>query len=124
MTMAFLVSRAQVCFCLNSGAKHPLTPQCLFCFHSGYDPTSVHFQKAAEYFWNHYSKEEDSWRDQPLWCHTMEHFHIKPIILEKDLFRQHKERMGRGEHRYDASQDNDAAVAANASAASSSKLRV
>jgi hypothetical protein len=102
---------------------HPLTPQCLFCFHAGYDPTSVHFQKAAEYFWNHYSKEEDSWRDQPLWCHTIEHFHIKPILIEYALFRQHLDRFGGHGHQYDDSQDNDAAAAASASAASSSQLQ-
>ncbi|KAL3916143.1 MAG: hypothetical protein SGARI_008022, partial [Bacillariaceae sp.] len=32
----------------------------------GYSPQTKEFRKAAEFFWNHYSKEEDSWRDQPL----------------------------------------------------------
>jgi hypothetical protein len=92
-------------------------------FHAGYDPTNVHFQQAAEYFWNHYSKEEDSWRDQPLWCHTIERSHIKPIILgnKLPLFRKHMGRMGRN-HTYTAEQDNDAA--ASASAASTSELQV
>jgi hypothetical protein len=107
-------------FCSNAtAAEHPLTPQRLFCFHAGYDPTSVHFQNAAEYFWNHYSKEEDSWRDQPLWCHAIERFHIKPIIIENVfLFRKHKGRRGGRGHRYDATQDNDAAVNASAGSAS------
>jgi hypothetical protein len=109
-----------MCAVVHTLTDHPLTPQRLFCFHAGYDPTNVHFQKAAEYFWNHYSKEEDSWRDQPLWCHAIERFHIKPIIiefLENPLFRKHKGRMGLN-HQYDATQDNDAA--ANASAVSAS----
>jgi hypothetical protein len=95
----------------------PHNRQRLFCFHVGYDPTNAHFQKAAEYFWNHYSKEEDSWRDQPLWCHTIERFHIKPIIIGSLHFRRHEGRMGLN-HEYNGTQDNDAAT--NASAVSAS----
>jgi hypothetical protein len=81
-------------------------------FHTGYDPTNVHFQKAAEYFWSRYSMEEDSWRDQPLWCHTIERSHIKPIIIEGYPFSPNRERQGHKNHEYGAAQDNDAAVKA------------
>jgi hypothetical protein len=76
----------------------------------GYDPTNENFQKATEYFWNHYSLEEDSWRDQPLWSYTLSHFHLTPLKLGP-LFRQNGDRMGHKGHKYDATADNDAAAA-------------
>jgi hypothetical protein len=93
--------------------EHSLTPRRLFCFHAGYDPTNVHFQKAAEYFWNRYSMEEDSWRDQPLWCHTMAHFQVKPLNIG-NMFTQNRRRMGNKRHQYSAAQDNDAAAKSEA----------
>jgi hypothetical protein len=56
--------------------------------------------------------EEDSWRDQPLWCHTMERSHIKPILIAGMLFKQNRTRMGHKRHQYTAAQDNDAATSA------------
>jgi hypothetical protein len=76
----------------------------------GYDPTNANFQKATEYFWSHYSLEDGSWRDQPLWSYTLGHFHLTPLKLGS-LFRQNFERMGHKNHTYDATQDNDAAPA-------------
>jgi hypothetical protein len=73
----------------------------------GYDPTNENFQKAAEYFWSHYSLEDGSWRDQPLWSYTLGHLHLTPLKM-RSLFRENARRMG---HTYDASQDNDAAAA-------------
>jgi pyrimidine operon attenuation protein/uracil phosphoribosyltransferase len=58
--------------------------------------------------------EEDSWRDQPLWCHTLERFHVKPVKMDITVFREDKERKGNKGHRYSAAQDSDAA--ANSSA--------
>jgi hypothetical protein len=81
----------------------------------GYDPTNVHFQEAAEYFWEHYSKEEDSWRDQPLWCHTLAHLHVKPMQMGQ-VFAPNYKRMGHKQHRYGVAQDNDAAGAPKSSA--------
>jgi hypothetical protein len=54
--------------------------------------------------------EEDSWRDQPLWCHTIERSHIKPIIIKGRPFRSNREQLGNKNHRYSAAQDNDAAA--------------
>jgi hypothetical protein len=76
----------------------------------GYDPTNENFQKAAEYFWSHYSLEDGSWRDQPLWSYTLGHLHLTPLKM-RSLFRENAKRMGHKGHTYDASQDNDAAAA-------------
>jgi hypothetical protein len=91
--------------------RHLLTPLRLFSFRlAGYDPNNEHFRKSAEFFWNRYSIEEDSWRDQPLWCHTLERFHVKPIIIGNRLFQANKRRMGHNGHTYGAAQDNDGAA--------------
>jgi len=70
----------------------------------GYAIDSVAFKKAAYFFWHHYSKEEDSWRDQPLWCYTLDHFDITPMQLTgngKDiLFNQVNSRTAKGSHKY------------------------
>jgi hypothetical protein len=73
----------------------------------GYDPHNAHFQEAAQYFWDHYSREEDSWRDQPLWCHTLAHFHVEPLLMAP-VFYADFGRMGHKKHKYSLAQDNDA----------------
>jgi hypothetical protein len=69
---------------------------CLFLVSfPAYDPNSPTFQKLSSFFWQHYSSEVGSWRDQPLWAYTLHHFNITPLVLttegeiEKggDLFR-------------------------------------
>ena len=60
-----------------------------------YDPTNKRFQTIANFFWKHYSKENGSWRDQPLWAYTLYHFNVTPMVLTSegnierggDLFR-------------------------------------
>jgi hypothetical protein len=90
----------------------------------GYDPNNEYFREAAQYFWDHYSKEEDSWRDQPLWCHTLAHLHVEPLLMPPVFFADFG-RMGHKKHKYGVAQDNDAGAApkvtpaANASANSS-----
>jgi hypothetical protein len=106
-----------VCVLLFMRCRASAYPTTSICLHAGYDPTNVHFQRAAEYFWNHYSKEEDSWRDQPLWCHTIERSHIKPILIGK-IFIPSLRRMGHQFHQYSAVQDNDAAASASAASIS------
>eukprot|EP00536_Pseudo-nitzschia_multiseries_P006095 jgi/Psemu1/14427/gm1.14427_g len=70
----------------------------------GYAIGSAAFQTAADFFWGHYSKEEDSWRDQPLWCYTLDHLDITPLQLTgngKDvLFDQLDSRTAKGKHTY------------------------
>jgi hypothetical protein len=76
----------------------------------GFDPTNANFQKAMQFFWDHYSREEDSWCDQPLWGYSLEFFHLKPIPMNK-LFEQQAARKGHKGHKYNKNSDNDAAVA-------------
>jgi hypothetical protein len=93
----------------------------------GYSIHSQAFQQAADFFWDHYSKEEDSWRgkplqedfrcpklnlsqlfcrvvDQPLWCYTLDHFNTRPLQLTGNgkgaLFTKSLRRMRKGGHRY------------------------
>jgi len=76
----------------------------------GYDPKNIHFQQAAQFFWDRYSLELDLWRDQPLWSYVLDHFHIVPVRLGtfKALFKEYYKQMGHGGHRYDATADGDA----------------
>lgn len=76
----------------------------------GYNPKSIYWQKATDFFWEHYEKEEDSWRDQPLWAYTIDHFHITPKRLGtfEALFRQQFKNMGHGGHRYNDETDSNA----------------
>lgn len=77
-------------------------------FYFGYDPLNPRFREATQYFWDHYSKEEDSWRDQPLWCYTLAHLGVQPLELSK-LFSRNLKRMGHKGHTYSNATDNDAA---------------
>jgi hypothetical protein len=76
----------------------------------GYDPKNIHFQKAAQFFWDHYSLEQDSWRDQPLWSYVLDRYSITPSRLgtHKALFREYWKRTGHAGHRYNEKTDNDA----------------
>ena len=71
----------------------------------GFDPKNVIFQQATTFFWDHYSLEEDSWRDQPLWCYVLDHYHYEPLRIpysqgNYELFERDLERLGHGGHRY------------------------
>jgi hypothetical protein len=75
----------------------------------GYSINSSAFQRASQFLWDHYSLEQDSWRDQPLWCYVLDHFNITPIPLDhKRLFKLSVNRMGKKKHRYDNKTDGDA----------------
>jgi hypothetical protein len=56
----------------------------------GYNPKNPHFREAAQFFWDHYSLEQDSWRDQPLWAYVLYKYKIRPTRLGtfKALFLQ------------------------------------
>jgi hypothetical protein len=45
----------------------------------GYAPHNVKFQQMATDFWNEYSKEVGSWRDQPYWAYFLHHHHMTPL---------------------------------------------
>lgn len=69
----------------------------------GYDPTNPWFQKASLYFWDHYSQEKDSWRDQPLWAYTLHHFGIQPLTMRHDTLHSYilEDFDLKGDHHYD-----------------------
>jgi hypothetical protein len=86
---------------------------CVLCS-AAYDPSNLRFQEASSFFWDRYSQELDSWRDQPLWSYALHHFKITPEVLfkkgeELELFIEHRSAMGFGGHRY----DHDAAIFRN-----------
>jgi hypothetical protein len=79
-----------------------------------YEPSNPRFQEASSFFWDRYSQELDSWRDQPLWSYTLHHFNITPAVLfekeeRRELFIETKA-TGFGGHIYDESNDHDAAM--------------
>lgn len=76
----------------------------------GYDPKNEHIRRAAQFFWDRYSLELDSWRDQPLWSYVLYHFGILPTRLGTfdALFKEYYTRMGHAGHRYDAGADSNA----------------
>lgn len=75
----------------------------------GYNPKSKQIQQASQFFWDHYSLEIDSWRDQPLWSYVLDKFNITPSRLGtfEALFREYYKLMARGSHRYDEKADNN-----------------
>jgi hypothetical protein len=74
---------------------------------AAYDPHSPTFRQLSNFFWEQYSSETGSWRDQPTWAYTLHHFNVTPLVLttegdiEKggDLFK-HGGGMGWGGHVY------------------------
>jgi hypothetical protein len=76
----------------------------------GYDPKNPTWQAAVEFFWNRYSLEVDSWRDQPLWCYTLQHVGLtQPMMLPEEgsngLFQKDKSRTGHNDHQYNEEAD-------------------
>jgi hypothetical protein len=90
--------------------------QCSLCASpsAAYDPSNLRFQEASTFFWDRYSQELDSWRDQPLWSYTLHHFNITPAVLFKKSERREWFIMlpaatrGFGGHLHDESNDHDA----------------
>jgi hypothetical protein len=66
----------------------------------GYAVSSPSFRTAADFAWGHFSLEKDSWRDQPLWCYTMHHFGITPLIIPGNLFEYQGKRRSANKHTY------------------------
>jgi hypothetical protein len=75
----------------------------------GYSVNSTSFRRAAQFLWDHYSLEQDSWRDQPLWCYVLDHFNVTPIPLDHEhLFKLKTRRMGKHKHKYGDATEGDA----------------
>jgi hypothetical protein len=65
-----------------------------------YDVDSVAFTTTADFFWKRYSQEEDSFRDQPLWCYSLWHTHTEPLDISAGLFKVDVSRLAKGGHIY------------------------
>ncbi|KAL3911574.1 MAG: hypothetical protein SGILL_007227 [Bacillariaceae sp.] len=79
----------------------------------GYAVNSKAYRQTADFFWSHYAKEEDSWRDQPLWCYSLHHTKTVPLdIPMEDLFAIERKRNGMGGHKYNGNALNSALAAA------------
>jgi len=66
----------------------------------GYAVSSQAFKQAADFAWGRFSLEQDSWRDQPLWCYTLHHFGTSPLIIPGNLFEYQGERRPANKHTY------------------------
>jgi hypothetical protein len=67
-----------------------------------YDPENPYYRQASEFFWDRYSKELDSWRDQPLWAYTLHHFGIQPLTMRHDILHStvYEDFTLKGDHHY------------------------
>lgn len=76
----------------------------------GYNPKNERFQQVARFFWDRYSLELDSWRDQPLWSYALHKYKVQPTRLGtfKALFQQVFRNMGYAGHRYNKGADSNA----------------
>jgi hypothetical protein len=66
-------------------------------------------------FWERYSLELDSWRDQPLWSYMIKKLNITQVPFpdnHQDFFNKIIKFRGHGGHRYSAESNTDAIVAA------------
>jgi hypothetical protein len=80
--------------------------------HFGYALNSSAFRTTADFFWSHYSKEEDSWRDQPLWCYSLHHTGTIPLNLPNRLFHVEQGRKGMNGHLYSSQTNKEVQIAA------------
>jgi hypothetical protein len=58
------------------------------------------YQRVADFFWGHYGREDDSWRDQPLWSYALHHCGVSPMNLTAGLIRVAMDRIRGGQHTY------------------------
>ena len=46
-----------------------------------YDPQNANFRNLSSAFWDKYSKEDTSWRDQPLWRYFIDKMQLQPGLF-------------------------------------------
>ena len=75
--------------------------------HIGIDPHNTLYQNMTTYFWNLYSKEIGSFRDQLLWSYVVDIYNAKPYDLntlynstKENLFHENFDSMGYHGHTY------------------------
>lgn len=76
----------------------------------GYDPSNAKVQKLMTDFWSIYSREELSWRDQPIWAYLLAREEMRPLALHRSngkIFGEFGER-GHGGHVYVPEQKEEA----------------
>lgn len=68
-----------------------------------YKPSSPHFQRVTEDFWNIYSQGSITWRDQPIWAFFVHKHGMKPIPFpgrKRIYFKLQSRAEGFGGHTY------------------------
>lgn len=75
----------------------------------GYDPNSEAYQKLSQAFWDRYSLEEESWRDQPLWAFMVHRYNVTPMpypVEYKKVWQRNNGRsLGHHGHAYTSEKD-------------------
>lgn len=76
----------------------------------GYNPKSPVYQRVSQAFWDHYSMEEDSWRDQPLWAFMLHRYNVTPMPYPPNVYdnlwgRNRGKLLGHNGHEYKSEKD-------------------
>lgn len=75
----------------------------------GYNPRCTKFQGVSKAFWERYSMEKDSWRDQPLWAFMLNRHNITPMRFPfpmNNVWSKRKESsLGHNHHHYQSESD-------------------
>jgi hypothetical protein len=72
-----------------------------------YSPKSKVYQRLSQDFWDRYSKEEDSWRDQPLWAFMMHRHNVTPMSWPEDEVLWGRSRVDYGHNAHEYYSEND-----------------
>jgi nucleoside-diphosphate-sugar epimerase len=76
-----------------------------------YDPNNAKMQELMTTFWAHYSAEDQSWRDQPLYRYLTDKLDIRPKTRNTFLdFFHKKSGKNKRQHKYSAADDHNALV--------------
>jgi len=76
------------------------------------DPTNEYMRQLMTTFWAHYSREHQSWRDQPLYRYLVSKLHIYPLIGTgfNNYFDTHKTGKNAHNHQYSSEDNNNSAA--------------
>ena len=84
------------------------------CRADGYDPTNPRYMQLSIGFWEVYSREKWSWRDQLWWPYFVKMYDIQPSTFPPDLkgmFVNNYDLRGHSGHTYTSKNDQDAVAA-------------
>lgn len=73
----------------------------------GYNPKSEVFQELSQAFWDRYSEEVDSWRDQPLWAFMLHRYNVTPVSWPEDETLWGRSRVDYGHNAHEYYSEND-----------------